>query len=105
MEVIEGSWSILCNIGSESPISTRFNVVTDVVYPEHDGECSNTYLVLEMQESGEGYMSQTRDVARSDASHRDGRQLAALSPHQRKGRPKQGIYHNCADGHEHTEVR
>lgn len=44
MEVIEGFWSILCNSGSEEGISARLNVVTDVVYPEHDGQCSKTHL-------------------------------------------------------------
>jgi len=44
MEVIEGFWSILCNIGSEKGISVRLNVVTDVIYPEHDDERSKTHL-------------------------------------------------------------
>jgi hypothetical protein len=44
MEVIEGFWSILCNIGSEKGITARLNVVTDVVYPEHDGVFSKTHL-------------------------------------------------------------
>ena len=43
----------------------RLNVVTDVIYPEHDGECLKIQL-----EMWSGSMSQTRDVARSDASHR-----------------------------------
>ena len=38
MEVTESFWSILCNVGSERGNSVRLNVVTNVVYPEHDGE-------------------------------------------------------------------
>jgi len=45
MEVIEGSWSILCNIGSKMASSGKFNVVTDIIYPEHDGECSKMQKV------------------------------------------------------------
>ena len=44
MEVAEGFWSVLCNIGSEKGNSARLNIVTDVVYPEHDGEWSKTHL-------------------------------------------------------------
>ena len=39
MKVTKGFRSILCNIGSEKGISARLNVVTDVVYPKHSGEC------------------------------------------------------------------
>ncbi len=40
MEFIESFRSILCNVGLEMASASEFNVVTDVVYPEHDGECS-----------------------------------------------------------------
>jgi hypothetical protein len=40
MGIIESFRSILCNIGSEMASASGFNVVTDVVYPEHDGEYS-----------------------------------------------------------------
>ena len=44
MEVIEGFWSILCNISLEKCMSVRLNVVTDVIYPEHVGEFSKMRL-------------------------------------------------------------
>jgi hypothetical protein len=56
MEFIESFRSILYNIGSEMASTSEFNVVTDVVYPEHDDECSK------MRRMGGG--------TREDACHR-----------------------------------
>lgn len=51
MEFIKGFRSILCNITSEKGSSARFNVVTDVIYPEHDGEWSEMVLRMHVTDA------------------------------------------------------
>ena len=51
MEVVQGFWSILCNISSGRTSSVVFKVVTDVIYPEHDGEWSEMVLRMHVTDA------------------------------------------------------
>ena len=51
VEVVKSFWSILCNISSERASSVVLKVVTDVIYPEHDGEWSEMVLRMHVTDA------------------------------------------------------